>query len=57
MRPMQPSLIARAAIEAPRAGTQFQGGDLVEDGFGSARDGRGYVSAYAYAYESARLAL
>jgi len=37
-------------------GTQFHYGDLVEDACGSARDGRGYVSVYAYAYGNARLA-
>lgn len=36
-------------------GTQFHYGDLVEGACGSARDGRGSVSVYAYAYENARL--
>jgi hypothetical protein len=55
MQPMRPLPIA-TVIEAPRAGTQFHGGDLVEDGYGSVGDGHDYVSAYAFAYEGVRLA-
>jgi hypothetical protein len=37
-------------------GTQFHYGDLVEGACESARDGRGSVSVYVYAYGNARLA-